>query len=194
MTTHHEHPGDDHERHHAYQPRIWLASLADYTAGILHGEWVDATQDPDELEAAVQRLLASSKVPDAEEYAIFDYDDFAGFHVGESELLDIVSTVAKGIAEYGAPYAAYAEIHEADPAMLAAFSDSYVGTYDSPEQWAEELLGDEGILQLLADTVPEDVRPYVHLDYEAWARDAALSGAMHYEPLPDGRIAIFQIL
>lgn len=208
MTTHHDHPrdgadhdntnhraddGTGHERTHGYRPRIWLASLADYTAGILHGQWVDATQTPEQLDAARQHLLATSSVPDAEEYAIFDYDDFAGFHVGENELLEIVSTVARGVAEYGAPYAVYADIHGADPAMLAGFTDAYVGTYDSPEQWAEQLLDDEGIPRLIAEAVPEEFRTYVHMDYQAWARDAALSGAMHYAPLPDGRVAVFQI-
>ncbi len=42
------------------------ASLADYNAGVLHGAWLDATLEPDELAAAVQFMLRNSHEPDAE--------------------------------------------------------------------------------------------------------------------------------
>lgn len=193
MTTNHEHSGDNPEHPRIYHPQIWLASLADYTAGILHGQWADAT-NLTQLTDTINHLLATSQVPDAEEYAIFDYDDFAGFRVGENEMLEIVTTVAQGIAEYGAPYAAWAQLHDADPGMLASFTDAYLGTYDSPARWAEETLEDEGIPQIIADALPETLRSYVHLDYDAWAADADRSGAIHIEPLPDGHVAVFQIL
>src|SRR6266540_1098951 len=41
-------------------------SLADYNAGVLHGAWLDATLEPDELAAAVQFMLRNSHEPDAE--------------------------------------------------------------------------------------------------------------------------------
>ena len=48
-----------HEQEHAperepkAQPRIYVASLSDYNAGRLHGVWLDANQDVEELQAAV---------------------------------------------------------------------------------------------------------------------------------------------
>ncbi|WOQ17602.1 antirestriction protein ArdA [Raineyella sp. W15-4] len=195
MTDNHEPQPDDAEREHEARrhPRIWIASLADYNAGLLHGAWIDATQDPEDLHAAAQEILATSREPGAEEYAIFDYDEFGSYRVGEYERLDDVSVIAKGIAEHGDPFAVWAELHDGDPAMMAAFEDSYLGTYDSAVQWAEQLLDDEGIPGLLDKAIPEDLRPYVSIDYDAWARDAVASGSIDIEDLPDGRVVIFDI-
>jgi len=56
----------------AQEYRIYVASLSDYNAGRLHGAWIDATQDADEIEAEVQEMLAASPEPIAEEWAIHD--------------------------------------------------------------------------------------------------------------------------
>lgn len=68
-----EQPGHEtsHERQEQRNPRVWIGSLADYNNGTLHGDWVDVAVDDEELIAA-QRILATSELPDAEEYAIFD--------------------------------------------------------------------------------------------------------------------------
>ena len=64
------------EREHWPEPQIWIASLADYNNGHLRGAWIDATQDPEDLHAATQRILSESQEPGAEEWAIHDYDGF----------------------------------------------------------------------------------------------------------------------
>ena len=58
------------------RPQIYLASLADYNAGRLHGTWIDATQEVEELAAAADRMLAGSQIVGAEEYAIHDFEGF----------------------------------------------------------------------------------------------------------------------
>ena len=50
-------------------PRIYVACLAAYNSGILHGRWIRATT-PDEIKAEVRAMLAESPVPQAEEWAI----------------------------------------------------------------------------------------------------------------------------
>ena len=42
--------------------RIYVASLSDYNAGILHGTWIDFAQltDLDDLRAAIAAMLATS--------------------------------------------------------------------------------------------------------------------------------------
>ena len=42
------------------QPRIYVASLSDYNAGILHGVWLDAAQEPDELQAHIDLMLPTA--------------------------------------------------------------------------------------------------------------------------------------
>ncbi|MEO0467721.1 MAG: antirestriction protein ArdA, partial [Pseudomonadota bacterium] len=50
-------------------PRIYVACLAAYNNGRLHGRWIDAT-DPHEVWQQVSAMLAASPEPDAEEWAI----------------------------------------------------------------------------------------------------------------------------
>ena len=53
--------------------RIYVADLAAYNAGYLHGVWIDASQDLEDIQAQVDTMLAASPVKGAEEYAIHDF-------------------------------------------------------------------------------------------------------------------------
>ena len=44
-------------------PRIYVASLSDYNNGILHGAWIDAAQDADDIRTEVSAMLRESKYP-----------------------------------------------------------------------------------------------------------------------------------
>lgn len=44
-------------------PRIYVASLADYNDGRLHGVWLDATDEPDELHTGIWAMLRQSRSP-----------------------------------------------------------------------------------------------------------------------------------
>jgi antirestriction protein len=44
-------------------PRIYVASLSDYNAGRLHGAWIDAEQNPEDIQEAVDRMLEDSHEP-----------------------------------------------------------------------------------------------------------------------------------
>jgi len=56
--------------------RIYIADLAAYNNGILHGIWVDATLDIDDIWQQIKDMLKQSPVDDAEEIAIHDYEGF----------------------------------------------------------------------------------------------------------------------
>lgn len=177
------------------RPMVWIACLAAYNDGTLHGEWVDAAVDDDELQAAAHRILATSPISGAEEYAIFDSDEFGAFRVGEYERLETVAQVARGIKEHGQAFGVWAQLHDADPDMLAGFEDAFLGEYESPEAWAREVLDDlnlDGFLRM--GGIPEAIRPYLHIDYAGWARDAELGGDVYIEPTPEGRIFVFSTL
>jgi hypothetical protein len=53
--------------------RIYVASLSDYNDGVLHGAWINADQEADELHGDVGAMLRESIQPWAEEWAIHDY-------------------------------------------------------------------------------------------------------------------------
>lgn len=156
----------------ASSPRIYVASLSDYNAGRLHGVWLDANQDPDDLLLEVQDMLSRSSEPYAEEFAIHDDEGFFGL-LSEFTSLHRVSEIAQALDEYGEPFALYAQYVGTDYA-LRFFEEAYCGTCHSIEDWAFDLIID------LYD-VPIPVHPY--LDAKAFARDLQLNGDYHFASL-----------
>ena len=84
----------------AAHPRIYVASLADYNDGRLHGAWIDAAQDVQALRRCIQNMLDASPSPGAEEWAIHDYEGFEFVQLSEFESIETVSRAALGIAEH----------------------------------------------------------------------------------------------
>jgi antirestriction protein len=78
-------------------PRIYVASLADYNAGRLHGRWIRADQPSDAIYGEIQAMLAESEIPEAEEWAIHDFEGFGRCRVGESALIDTVVAMARRV-------------------------------------------------------------------------------------------------
>lgn len=161
-------------------PRIWVGSLADYNNGQLYGAWIDAARAPDEIQADIQTMLAGSPWTartgePAEEWGIFDFDNFGACRIDQHEDLGWVSRVAKGIAEHGLAFAAWADVME-DPELLAGFEQAYIGDYDSLEAYVEELVDELGYTQILDEKLPEHIRRYVDFNIAGLAQDLWLSG------------------
>ncbi len=151
-------------------PRIYVACLAAYNAGRLHGAWIDANQDPDDLHEAIQTMLARSPEPDAEEWAIHDYDSFGGIALQEGTSMDTVSELAAALVEHGELFGAvYEQFHDIDQAKTC-MEDSYLGAWDSLEDWATNFLEETGQLEAL----PQHLQCY--FDTQAFARDCELGG------------------
>lgn len=65
------------------KPSIYVACLASYNNAILHGVWIDATQSEDEIMAEIWSMLDNIPEPNAEEYAIQDYEGFGSIPIHE---------------------------------------------------------------------------------------------------------------
>ena len=149
-------------------PRIYVACLAAYNNGRLHGEWMDADQSPDELHEAVRQMLTTSPEPGAEEWAIHDYEGFGALRLSEWESFERVSAIATGIAEHGEAFAAWMSYDsERDPADNEAFEDAYRGEWDSLHDYAENYADDIG----LYDMAERAASPYVVVDIDMLTRD-----------------------
>lgn len=159
-----------HEEDERTHPRIYVASLSDYNAGRLIGTWIDADQDVDELQAAVDEMLARSPEPVAEEYAIHDHEGFGPVSLSEYEPLDHVAELARGIALHGRAFAHWASyLGPSDWDQLNRFEDCYVGQWESATDFAESMLDDMGVD---VDAIgPDFLQPYVRVDIDAFARD-----------------------
>ena len=83
-------------------PRIYVACLAAYNNGYLHGAWIDADQGADEIREEIAAMLARSPIEHAEEYAIHDYEGFEGVTISEYAGIDTLVRLGAFIAEHGA--------------------------------------------------------------------------------------------
>lgn len=147
--------------------RIYVADLAAYNAGYLHGVWIDASQDLEDIQAQVDTMLAASPVKGAEEYAIHDFEGFDGYGLGEYEGLEKVHEIACFIEEYpefgGALLAHFNDIDEARKAA----EEDYCGCYASLADYAQDLTEE-------TSNIPPHLANYI--DYTAMARDMEYGG------------------
>ena len=146
------------------QPQIYIACLAAYNNGFLHGEWIEADQDPEDLQEEINKILATSptlKLGECcEEWAIHDYDDMP--NLGEYPSLTEISEAAKAIAECGEAYEAYIDHVGAEFANLEDFRDSYCGQWESEKDFVMERFPEE-------NEIPAHLEMYI--DWEAIATD-----------------------
>ena len=133
---------------------------------------IELVDDQAAVEEAVTAMLATSRKPGAEEWAIHDYEGFGPLRVGEYDGLAWLSAVAAGTAEHGPAYLHWAvlctpgEIDE-----LGQFEDQYVGHFPSMDAYVEELVDESGVESLLDEHLPDWIRPYVEVDIESLAHD-----------------------
>lgn len=149
-------------------PRIYVACLAAYNSGYLHGAWIDADQDADQIRDKIVTMLARSPIAHAEEYAIHDFEGFEGITISEYAGIDTVARIGAFISEHGALGAGLLEqfIGDMDQAETA-LQDCDHGQFGSLADYMEELTTE-------SITIPEALRYYV--DWQAMARDAEMSG------------------
>lgn len=172
-------------------PRIYVASLADYNAGRLHGAWIDATQGAEQIEVEIASMLERSREPIAEEWAIHDYEGFGGLRLSELESIDRISKLAEGIADEGMAFATWICACSPSEETTERFEDAFLGHFPSREAYAEHIVDDFGYQDLIDRAIPEYLAPYVRFDADAYARDVELSGDVTIADAPDGSIYIF---
>lgn len=148
-------------------PRIYVACLAAYNSGVLHGAWV-AVDDEDAAWAAIRAMLKASPEPMAEEFAIHDYDGFGGVEIAEYASIGKVVQIADFLRARGRLGAlVLVEVGGDLDAAVAALDDQYHGVFASLADCFQDLTEE-------TTAIPENLRLYI--DYEAMARDARLNG------------------
>lgn len=148
------------------EPRIYVACLAAYNNGSLYGCWVEAT-NPDEIRSAVRAMLAASPEPNSEEWAIHDYEGFAGAELSEWASVEQVCRIAGIVGEYGALGAkVLAHFDNEFDAARTAFED-YAGEHQSLGDFAAELF------EHTYEAIPDPLKYYI--DWQSLGRDMELS-------------------
>jgi antirestriction protein len=129
------------------EPRIYVACLAAYNSGTLHGTWIDATQGEWGIWEDIQKMLAASPILDAEEHAIHDYEGFEGARIEEYAVL----------AHYNN------DLDEAQEAITERYHGCFTSLADHVQEMTEDSM-----------TIPQTLQYYI--DWQAMARDAELNG------------------
>lgn len=159
----------------AEEPQLWYGCLAAYNSGYLHGKWLRLADYPGaaELRQAIQReVLETSPIPDAEEYAAFDYQSFPGnYNPGEYPDLDKLYEMIKQAEDIDEEVleAALNCSDDWDEACEMA-QDKYAGHFRTSADFAEDLAEQSGDLE----TIPQHYRNYI--DWESKGRDYILNG------------------
>ncbi|WP_375204241.1 antirestriction protein ArdA [Hyphococcus sp.] len=152
--------------------RIYVACLAAYNNGILHGRWIDALQDADAILKEIGGMLKASPIAGAEEFAIHDYEGFEGARIEEYQSIDSVAEIAEFIGEHGKlggkllEY--FGDLEDARTAMM----EDYRGEYSSRADFAQELTEE-------TTEIPQALQYYI--DYERMGRDLEINDVLAVE-------------
>jgi len=149
------------------RPRIYVACLAAYNNGHLHGCWIEVGDDADAIREEIAAMLAASPIPAAEEAAIHDYDGFESVELDEYVSIDHVVALAAFIESHGTLGAKVLANFCGDLSEAEAAFDGYAGAYESGADFAQNLTED-------TTEIPSTMTPYI--DYEVMARDMELNG------------------
>ena len=176
-------------------PTVWIGSWLDYNNGQLHGDWIAADQPDEAITADIAAMLARSPTAKmtgqpAEDWGVFDFDNFGPLRIGEQETVEWIGLVGRGIAEHGPAFAAYADVVQ-DADALVGFEDDYLGQYGSIQDYADNFVEDAGYNHLLDEALPDCIRGYVSLDTAAIAQDMQAGGDVHAVADTQGGVWLF---
>jgi antirestriction protein len=152
------------------QPRIYVACLAAYNSGRLHGAWIDVGASEWVIWDGIQAMLKTSPMAGAEEYAIHDYEGFEGVRIEEYTGIDTLTAIAAFLAEHGNLGAAVLDYYSNDlDEAREAMAERYLGSYTSLTDYVQDIT-EESL------TIPQVLQYYI--DWQSMARDAELNGEL----------------
>ncbi len=162
-------------------PTIYVACLASYNNGVLHGRHIDANQSVGDIHDDIHDMLAESSIEVAEEYAIHDYEGFGSIRLSEYEDLETVVKYAEFIAEHGELGQELIADYGIDDAKTM-LDEHYHGTYDSEVEFAWYVFE-----EYHSNPIPDSWICY--FDCEAFARDLFINDFCSVEV--NGKIHVF---
>ena len=139
------------------EPKIYVACLAAYNNGYLHGKWIDLTQELEDVWSEIHAMLKASPISDAEEWAVHDYEGFETFNLSEYVGIEQAHQYAEFIYDHGRIAGMLlshfsGNLDEAERAM-----ENHAGEYRTLGEFAEEFT-EQSI------DIPESLQYYI--DYE----------------------------
>ena len=124
-------------------------------------------EDEDSIHEAVRAILKSSPIPDAEEWAIHDYENFDGVTINEYDSFARVVEIAEFIGNCSSFGGKLLENYGGDIEDAESALERYNGEYESLADFAEELTES-------TTEIPKNLTYYI--DYKSMARDMEMNG------------------
>ena len=182
--------------------RIYVACLASYNNGHLHGRWIDCDgKDADDLQEEVNAMLRASpypnvtvehegkEVPSAEEFAIHDHEGFPANSVEEYTPLSEIAAMVEALEtledheRVGFRFLLWNN-HGQDIAEAVEKASDVRWTKGSKVEALEEYYEETGQMEGIPD--------WVRIDWDAVARDWEASGDLtSFDDPEEGRVQIF---
>lgn len=146
------------------KPRIYVACLAAYNNGKLHGAWIDCDRDLTEIHDDIQEMLKKSPEPGAEEWEIHDHEGLANI---SSASLEDIAAQGQFIAEHGDVGAGVLDECDGDLDYAEEVLEDGYGCYSSEMEFVEQLIDDCYDLESMGNLAN-------YFDYEKFHRDLFL--------------------
>jgi len=161
-------------------PKVYIACLASYNAGILHGEWIDL--EDEDIAEQINAMLKASPIEDAEEWALHDHEYCGGYMSEYTGLDDLqkLSEAFNAVSQEGIEWEVFTEFcnhigHEIEPERIETYQECYAGSADNLEDWCHDFLDETGVM----DQIPENLRFY--FDVARYARDMEINDVFTIE-------------
>ena len=152
--------------------RIYVACLAAYNNGILHGRWINARQEASAIWKGVISMLAASPIEGAEEWAIHDYEGFGDIRLSEWDSFERVSELAIFLGDHGTLGAHLLGHFDTIEDAEHALNENYAGEYRSAADFVQDMV------EQSAD-IADSIQPYI--DWQAMARDWEINDILTIE-------------
>ncbi|HFO2582240.1 TPA: antirestriction protein ArdA [Escherichia coli] len=149
-------------------PSVYVGTYAKYNNGSIEGKWINLLDDVTDCDDFYEKIAELHKDEADPEFMFQDYENMPRGIVSETSInwnyIDGLRRVLEeNNEEWAEAYALFVEnFNDTD---VENFYESYCGTADSEEDYAEQLLDDTGEL----NAIPKNLRYY--FDYEKFARD-----------------------
>ena len=161
-------------------PRVYIACLASYNNGILHGEWIEL-DGTEELDERIQEILLASPMPDAEEWAAHD-NEYCG-NLTEYPGLETLQSITDAYQECESRHIDWEAFiafcgylgEDLNQGQITRFEEAFAGQNRSLEDWCENLLEETGQLE----SIPDNLRSY--FNFQAYAEDLEVTDVFTVE-------------
>lgn len=149
--------------------QIYICCLAAYNSGILHGAWIVASADIEELQMQIDAMLKRSPMPNAEEWAVHDYDGVPnmGEHPALEDICGYIELVNSTHLPQDCLNAIIENVH-GDLDQARKDLERVIGEFDDFRDYADEC-ADEMIACAESGSGSEFLANY--FDYDRFARD-----------------------